>query len=102
MADNDAEMKTEEVPAGEAAAAADAPAEASPAADAEGKVPEVADEKESAPAVPATDAAAEPTAIKQEVDTNAPRLNKNSLPIRAYLDQTVVPVLLQVRVLLHD
>ena len=79
-----------------------APAEDAGADEGEAKVAETGAEAkneggEEEPEVPTTDAANKEAAANGEVDTDAPRLNKNSLPIRAYLDQTVVPVLLQVR-----
>ena len=82
-----------------------APAEDAPPAEAEAKVAETTSTEakndggaaEVEPEAPVTDTANKEAAANDAVDTDAPRLNKNSLPIRAYLDQTVVPVLLQVR-----
>ncbi|CAM9424053.1 unnamed protein product [Chrysoparadoxa australica] len=72
--------KTEEAPAPEAAPAAPA---AAPAA-----------APEAAAASPAPEGAAEVQSAEKQVDDLQDRLSNQSLPIRAYLDQTVVPILL--------
>ncbi|CAN0377554.1 unnamed protein product, partial [Hapterophycus canaliculatus] len=46
------------------------------------------------PAGPATTAAEVESAEQKATETLQDRLNVQSLPIRAYLDQTVVPILL--------
>ena len=112
MADNEATMnvvepKVEEnaAPAPEAAAAEVTSAVKASEGEAEPVVSEATagegkesdESKNTGPVPPSVEPTTrEPTLNVDAVDTSEPRLSRNSLPIRAYLDQTVVPVLLQV------